>query len=104
MHNPLYFQKEMDKLFYNPTQNIMFETEKDFFNHNLDSWLESYYGKYALIKSNELVGMYDTAQNAISEGYKRFGRSPIYVRLVTREEQIDNIPAYTFGLIHANPQ
>ena len=57
--------------------------------------------KHLLIKGRELVGVFDTAEDAYSEG-RRFGSAPFLIKHVLKEERVEHIPALSLGIIHAN--
>ena len=42
-------------------------------------------GKYVVIKGREIVGCFDSAEEARREGYRNFGHVPFLVRLITDE-------------------
>jgi hypothetical protein len=81
----------------------MIDTELQYFNENLPEWLKSQSGKFALIKNRELIGFYNTFEEALTEGARRFGLQDFLVRAVLPFQDKISIPAYTLGLIHANP-
>jgi len=43
-------------------------------------------GKYVLIKDTQLVGVYDTQNDAIRQGYSTFGNVPFLVKEITEYE------------------
>jgi hypothetical protein len=43
-------------------------------------------GKFALVHDDEVVGVYDTENDAIAEGYRRFGNVPFLVKQVVQVE------------------
>jgi hypothetical protein len=65
--------------------------------------LKVHAGKFVLIKGNELLGVFDTPDTAISEGAKRFGSQSFLVRQVNPADEDIYIPALALGLLHANP-
>jgi hypothetical protein len=45
--------------------------------------LEQYYpGKFVVIQGEDLIGAFDTFQNAAAEAVRRFGRGPYLIRQV----------------------
>jgi len=48
-------------------------------------------GKFALIRFDEVVGVFDTPSEAIIEGYKRFGRKRMIVREITASDEPEYI-------------
>jgi hypothetical protein len=66
-----------------------------------DELLRSHDGKFTLIHGDEFCGAYDTAENAYSEGVKRFGREPFLVKRILAQEEVYRNQALSLGLIHA---
>ncbi len=63
--------------------------------------LKTHEGKFALVHGEEFCGAYDTAENAYSEGVKRFGQEPFLVKRITAQEEVYRNAALSLGLIHA---
>lgn len=51
-----------------------------------DALLKRAENKFVLIKGTEVSGTYDTREEAISEGYKRFGNTPFLTKQVVEVE------------------
>ncbi len=51
-----------------------------------DELLASAEGKFALIRREEVAEIYDSQEDAIREGYRRFGNVPFLVKQVLRVE------------------
>ena len=47
--------------------------EQAFFEANRAALLKEHQGKFALIKGSELIGTFDTDENAYTEGVAKFG-------------------------------
>lgn len=60
----------------------MLHTELDFFNSHFSEWLKIHSGKFVLIKGQELVGVYNSQQDALAEGYKKFTLEPFFVKQI----------------------
>ena len=63
--------------------------------------LKNHEGKFVLIRGEELIGAYDSAENAYAEGIKRFGRELFLVKKVTEQEEVYRNQALALGLMHA---
>lgn len=63
--------------------------------------LKAYQGKFVLIRGEEFIGAYDSAENAYAEGVKRFGRESFLVKKVTEQEEVYRNQALSLGLMHA---
>jgi hypothetical protein len=66
----------------------MFEEEMAYYNQHRQEFLSKYEWKYLLIKGSELLGTFNDAQQAYTEGLRRFGKVPFLVKQVLREEQV----------------
>ena len=79
------------------------EQELKFFAENKAKWAENHLGKFALVKGEKLIGVFDNAETALAEGAKRFGAESFLVRQVDLEEKDIYIPTLALGLLHAHP-
>ncbi len=82
----------------------MLEQERHFYDDHLEEWLSRSPGKFVLVRDNELAGTFDTMEEALAEGARRFGLSSFLVRRIEREQPEAKIPALTLGVLHASPQ
>ncbi len=79
----------------------MLEKELKHFEDIKPELLKSHSGKFALIHGEELVGTFDSADNAYSEGVKRFGKDPFLVKRISETEEVYRNQALQLGLMHA---
>jgi hypothetical protein len=82
----------------------MLEEEVAFFNENRAEWLAKQQNRVALVKGRELIGMFDTEEQAIMEGARRFGMKPFLVKRVLPTDSEFTAPALALGILGANPQ
>lgn len=82
----------------------MLEEERQFYAENLANWLGQYPGKFVLVKGRELIGTFDTNEEALAEGARRFGLAPFLVRRVQERQEDISIPALTLGILRANTE
>ncbi len=80
----------------------MLEQEILFYNTHLKELVTSDLGKYVLIKNNELIGKFNTFDDALSEGARRFGLVPFLIRQIQTDQEEINIPALTLGILNAD--
>lgn len=59
-------------------------------------------GKFALIQGEQFIGAFDSAENAYTEGVKRFGRTEFLVRKISEREPVYTNQALCLGLINAH--
>ncbi|HXE30713.1 MAG TPA: hypothetical protein VN515_02805 [Terriglobales bacterium] len=79
------------------------DTELATFERMKTALLENHTGKFALIRGQEFIGAFDSAENAYKEGIRRFGRSEFLVRLISPTPEVYSNPALHLGLIrHAD--
>lgn len=62
------------------------EVELGTFEAKREELLAAAEGKFALIKGDELAGVYDSQEDAIREGYRHFGNVAFLVKQVLRVE------------------
>lgn len=76
--------------------------EIEFFEKNRNDLIAKYgIGKFALIKGSELIGVFDTAENAYQEGATRFPGQAFLIQELQQEDRIQQVPAYYAGLLYA---
>lgn len=64
-----------------------FAEESSTYEANVEQWAEEHAGEFVLIRGTEVVGFFATNEKALTEGYKRFGIAPFFVRQVTLRGQ-----------------
>ena len=77
--------------------------ELSFFESMKAQWLTAHEGKFVLIKGQELMGVFESQEQAYSVGLERLGNIPFLIKQVVKEEPVQTIPALHFGLIRAHP-
>ena len=82
----------------------MLEEERQFYEEHLQEWLSHYAGKFALVKGRQLIGTFNTVEEALGEGTRRFGLTSFLVRQVQRVQPEVKVPALTLGLLNADSQ
>jgi hypothetical protein len=80
----------------------MLDKEREYFETHRAEWLKKYPGKFVLVKDEELIGAFNTQQEALIEGARRFGTASFLVRQVEQSEQVVYIPALTLGILRAD--
>lgn len=80
----------------------MLDEELHYYDEHLDDWLNQFPGRFVLVKGNELVGTFDTEDEALAEGARRFGLSSFLVRCVDPVPPEVWIPGLTLGLLNAD--
>lgn len=81
----------------------MLEKERKFFDRKKAELIDDHLGKFVVIKENEMIGVFNTIEEAMSDGARRFGLSPFLVRQInnTVDNEV-NIPALSLGILNAN--
>lgn len=77
--------------------------ELAFFEENRASWVQTYAGKFALVKGRKLIDTFTTFPEAYTKGVELFGLESFLVRPVLPEEPKATVPALTLNLINARP-
>jgi len=74
------------------------EKELETFEAHKDELLAKAAGKFALVKGSEVVDVFDTAEDAIRQGYDRFGNVPFLVKEVVEVETPQNFTSNLLGV------
>jgi hypothetical protein len=53
----------------------------------------------AIVKDDELINVFNTPDEALIEGARRFGLEPFLVRQVEQDEKDVYVPALTLGIL-----
>ena len=80
----------------------MLDREITYYEEHLAEWLTQYPGKIVVVKDQELIGVFDTFDDALAEGARRFGLNSFLVRRVEETQKEEYIPALTLGLLRAD--
>lgn len=83
-------------------ETLPLQEERQYFDANRERLLREHRGKFALIEGSELIGTFDTDENAYAEGVERFGNQPFLIRRIEETDPTAQFPALTFGLIRAH--
>lgn len=81
----------------------MLEQERACYDEHLADWLTRYPGRFVLIKGREFCGAFDTLEEALAEGARRFGLASFLARRIEPEQAEARVPALTLGLLRADP-
>jgi hypothetical protein len=64
------------------------KTEIETYNREKDRLVAESAGKFALVHGNDVVGVWDTYEDALKEGYERFLLEPFLVKQIRGIEQV----------------
>jgi hypothetical protein len=81
----------------------MLEDELRFYEQHQSEWADKYPGKFVLVRRDDLVGVYDSLEDALAEGARRFGLTPFLVRPADGPPTEVRIPALIVGVLNADP-
>lgn len=65
------------------------EQELKTYENEKEKLLSEGKGKFALIKGNKIIGIYVSQEDALAEGYKRFGNEEFLVKEITEIEPVN---------------
>lgn len=66
--------------------------EQTLYETDLPRWLEDHRNAHVLMKGSNLVGFYETRDEALAAGYARFGVVPLLLEEVQDHDPIHHIP------------
>jgi hypothetical protein len=74
------------------------DIELRFFNEHRSDLLQDAAGKFALVKGEKLIGIFDSENAAIRQGYETFGNVPFLVKRITEVDIPLNFTSFNLGL------
>ena len=63
-----------------------FSIEQKYFEKRKATLLKEAKNKFVLIKNEDIVGIYDSAQEAYKVGLKKIGNKPMYIKQIIEKE------------------
>ena len=87
----------------------MLDEERRFYAAQADEWAKAYPRKFVVVKGEEVVGFFDTLDEALTAGASKFGLTsflrgePFLVRQLGANVEAVQVPALTLGLLRAHP-
>jgi len=76
--------------------------ESAFYLQKKEELLATTEGKFALIKGQRLVGVFDSPDRAYAEGVAEFGNVPMLIIQVRKDAVRPLVPSLTLGVIRAS--
>ena len=73
-----------------------------FYKKNKKDYLSKYKSQFVLIKNDNFLGNYTTENEAYNAGVEKFGTEPFLIKQVIEEDETDDVPSLTIGIIHAS--
>lgn len=70
------------------------ETELAYYQRRRDELVARESGRFALIKGEQLIGVYDTLEEALTAGYSRFGLEPFLAKLISQTDETINLTTF----------
>ena len=80
----------------------MLEEERRFYDENASEWLKTYANRFVVVKERELVGVFNTLDEALATGARRFGLQSFLVRQVLPRQSEMSAPALALGILRAD--
>lgn len=74
-----------------------FGRELSFFERERMRLLNRANGKFALVKGEELIGIYDTEMDAVRAGYRQFGNEAFLIKHIVEADIPLNFTAFDLG-------
>ena len=80
----------------------MLDVERSFYERHLSKYLDQYAGRYVIIKREELIGVYDRIEDALTDASRLFGLDSYLVRQVLPVQEEVSVPALSLGILGAH--
>ena len=74
------------------------EVELEYFEQHRSEYLKTAAGKFALVKGQSLLGIFDSEAAAIRHGFQALGNVPFLVKQVTEVDIPLNFTSYNLGV------
>ena len=74
------------------------DTELKTYEQHRDQLLGTAEGKFALIRIDQVVGIYESKMDAIAQGYLQFGNVPFLVKQIVKVEAPQNFISNLLGI------
>jgi hypothetical protein len=85
-------------------QPLVLEVELKYYAEQKPDLLKHHKNQYVLIKGDQLVRAFSTAEEAFTAGVKQFGKVPFLIQLVREDEKLIQQPSLAVGIISAHSQ
>ena len=72
--------------------------EISYYESRKEELIKDHINRHLLIKGSELIGSFETRNQAIAEGYRRYGVGPFLVRLTGEDTPVGYVPALALGI------
>ena len=82
-----------------PSNEDLLAEESAFYEEHETEFLRDHQGHHLLIKGRELIGSYESEDEAVDEGVRRFGYGPFLVRRAGEAIIKASAPALSLGLL-----
>jgi len=79
---------------------MAFEVEIERYNELLPELLQDNNGKFVVIKGRELLGVFDSNDDAYEAGLNQYGLTGFLLRPVREKQQVMSLPALQLGILH----
>lgn len=81
----------------------MLDTERQFFEQNREDLLRKFPGKFIVIKEQQILGSFESIEDALAGGAREYGLTSFLVRRTDQVPEDAAIPALMLGLLRADP-
>ena len=80
----------------------IFKEELEVFEKKKKELLQASPGQFALIKGQEIVGVFPSREEAYREGVTRFRQEAFLIKRIVEEEQPEQVPLLAYAIHHAD--
>ncbi|MEM1586219.1 MAG: DUF5678 domain-containing protein [Candidatus Bathyarchaeia archaeon] len=78
---------------------VMLVKELEVYERMKGELLKKYENKVVAIKDEKVIGIYDNEAEALGDVLQKYGYVPVLIKRITREEKVEELPSYTYGLL-----
>lgn len=85
-----------------PTAAELFREELKLFATNKEAWLATHDGRFVLLKGSEVIGFFESFEQATQVGLNKYGPSTsFFVKQILKDDSVLRTPALVAGLLFA---
>lgn len=77
------------------------QPEVEYFEAHKGEWLKEFKDQFVLVKNQQKIAVFSSYQDAVNDGFRRFGNQPFLVKQILEKEIVERIPALYVGAISA---
>jgi len=80
----------------------MLDVEREYFEAHQEELVRQFPGRFIIVRGQEVLGPFESLQEALTVGARQFGLTPFLVRRTDEQPSEVRIPALALGILRAD--